>query len=120
MLEEHISLCLNMSMYRLLQLHPTMMLSSNIVSHVFQLVFSFICVYIIRVVYHNLSVRYSFRHILGPAPASVIWGDEWELYHSAPGSLYAKWHKDFGKVVKFSGAFGVSHTAFLFPQNAIS
>lgn len=105
-------------MDRLPRLHPTMSLSPNILPHVFQLVFSFIFVYIIRVVYHNVSVRYAFRHVLGPTPASVIWGDEWELYHSVPGSLYTKWHKDFGKVVKFTGAFGVSHSLF-FPPNTI-
>jgi hypothetical protein len=43
------------------------------------------------------------QHIPGPRSSSLIWDEEWELYHNTPGSHYVGWHKQFGKVVKFSG-----------------
>ncbi|KAG5646052.1 hypothetical protein DXG03_004475 [Asterophora parasitica] len=53
-----------------------------------------------------LKTRLALKHIPGPRPSSGLWGEEWELYHSLPGSAYLRWHKDFGKVVKINGAFG--------------
>jgi hypothetical protein len=76
--------------------------------HGFQLSSVFICLYIIRLLYHQVSVRFALRHVHGPKPSSIIWGEEWKLYHNEPGSLYVDWHREFGKVVRFSGAFGVS------------
>lgn len=55
-----------------------------------------------------MSTRLIFRSIPGPEPSSLLWGEEWELYHGVPGSLYLDWHKRFGRLVAFSGAFGVS------------
>ena len=51
--------------------------------------------------------RMALRHIPGPAPSSFLWGEEWILYTDTPGLPYATWHKKFGSVVRFSGAFGV-------------
>jgi len=60
-----------------------------------------------RYVLHSVSMRRSFRHIPGPKAPSLLWGEEWELYHGSPGALYIDWHGRFGKLVKFTGAFGV-------------
>lgn len=46
-------------------------------------------------------------HVPGPKPHSWLWGEEQILYHDAPGAHYVEWHRKFGKVVRFSGAFGV-------------
>ncbi|KAF7340055.1 Cytochrome P450 [Mycena venus] len=53
-----------------------------------------------------ISARISLRHIPGPPSSSFVWGEEWNLYHDAPGSHYLEWHQQFGKVVKFHGACG--------------
>ncbi|PFH54737.1 hypothetical protein AMATHDRAFT_134704 [Amanita thiersii Skay4041] len=50
--------------------------------------------------------RFVLRHVPGPPPPSLLWGEEWHLYTSHPGSLYSSWHKNYGKVVRFSGVFG--------------
>lgn len=79
--------------------------------HVFQvaqLSFALAFVFILRFIYRQSVVRYTLRHVPGPKPSSLIWGEEWKLYHDAPGALYVNIHKKFGKVVKFTGAFGVS------------
>lgn len=59
-----------------------------------------------RYVLHFVSMRHSFRHIPGPRASSLLWGEEWNLYHGSPGALYIDWHRRFGKLVKFTGAFG--------------
>ncbi|KAJ6574663.1 cytochrome P450 [Mycena capillaripes] len=53
-----------------------------------------------------ISARISLRNVPGPTSTSLIWGEEWNLYHNAPGSHYLEWHQNFGKVVKFRGACG--------------
>ncbi|KAG6837898.1 hypothetical protein H0H93_013051 [Arthromyces matolae] len=53
-----------------------------------------------------IQVRLTLKHVDGPRPSSIVWGEEWLLYHSLPGSAYLAWHKAFGKVVKVRGAFG--------------
>ncbi|KAJ7785829.1 cytochrome P450 [Mycena metata] len=58
--------------------------------------------FVIRVI----SARLCLRHIPGPTSTSLLWGEEWNLYHDAPGSHYLEWHQQFGKVVKFRGACG--------------
>lgn len=80
---------------------------------VLQAVPAFVCVFIIRFIYRQVVVRYTLRHVPGPKASSIIWGEELKLYHNAPGSVYADMHRKFGKVIKFTGAFGVSidHTA---------
>ncbi|KAJ6501598.1 cytochrome P450 [Mycena vitilis] len=52
------------------------------------------------------SARILLRNIPGPTSKSLVWGEEWNLYHDAPGSHYFEWHQRFGKVVKFRGACG--------------
>lgn len=73
-----------------------------------QLSFAFVCLFILRFIYRQTAVRYALRHVPGPYTSSYLWGEEWKLYHNAPGALYVDIHKEFGKVVKFTGAFGVS------------
>lgn len=52
------------------------------------------------------QARLALKWIPGPQASSLIWGEEWQLYYSLPGSPYLKWHKEFGKVVRISGVFG--------------
>jgi hypothetical protein len=68
---------------------------------------TFNAVLFIQYLVHSLSMRRAFRNIPGPPASSFIWGEEWELYHGPPGKPYVDWHKRFGKILKFTGAFGV-------------
>ncbi|KAF5375269.1 hypothetical protein D9758_000084 [Tetrapyrgos nigripes] len=65
-----------------------------------------LCFISLTFILHLVSVRWSLRHVPGPKCSSLIWGEEWLLYHSLPGSHYVKWHSQFGKVLRFTGAFG--------------
>ncbi|PPQ88095.1 hypothetical protein CVT25_014393 [Psilocybe cyanescens] len=56
---------------------------------------------------HAVSTRRTFCYVPGPRPSSFLWGEEWELYHQAPGVPYIDWHSRFGKLVTITGAFGV-------------
>jgi len=60
-----------------------------------------------RYAFYTITRAHTFRRIPGPDAPSLLWGEEWELYHGPPGVRYIDWHKNFGKVVKFNGAFGV-------------
>lgn len=73
----------------------------------------FLLVSVTRFLVHTFAIRLSLRHIPGPAPSSYLWGEEWALYYGTPGAPYVDWHKRFGKIVKFSGAFGVSDEIWL-------
>jgi hypothetical protein len=84
----------------------------DLIPCVLQLVSAFICVYIIRVIHRQISARFHLRRVPGPKSSSIIWGEEWRLYHNRPGSLHVEWRREFGKVVKFTGAFGVNITYF--------
>ena len=75
-------------------------------------ILGFTLVILARHVLHTISTRLIFRSIPGPKSSSLLWGEEWELYHRVPGSLYLDWHKRFGKLVAFTGAFGVSISQF--------
>ncbi|KAJ4485545.1 cytochrome P450 [Lentinula aciculospora] len=55
---------------------------------------------------HLVATHILLRHIPGPRPSSLIWGEEWLLYYSTPGIHYVRWHKKYGKVLRFTGAFG--------------
>ncbi|KAJ3575897.1 hypothetical protein NP233_g787 [Leucocoprinus birnbaumii] len=56
---------------------------------------------------HDLVIsRRLLRSIPGPKPSSFIWGEEWKLYSRPPGQPYAEWHRKYGPIVKFRGAFG--------------
>ena len=74
------------------------------------LLLGFNVVVVARHILHAFLVRRTFNHVPGPTAPSLLWGEEWDLYHSLPGSLYFNWHKRFGKVVAFTGAFGVCHS----------
>ncbi|KAJ3789675.1 cytochrome P450 [Lentinula aff. detonsa] len=60
----------------------------------------------LKFVAHILTTRHALRHVPGPRPSSLIWGEEWLLYHSTPGAHYVRWHRQFGKILRFTGAFG--------------
>lgn len=70
----------------------------------FLLSLGFLIVFVSRYIFHLLLTRRVLSRIPGPPPSSLLWGEEWNLYQSAPGSPYIEWHKRYGKVVKFSGA----------------
>jgi hypothetical protein len=61
----------------------------------------------IRFIYDSAVSKLLLRPIPGPKASSFIWGEEWKLYSRPPGQPYAEWHKRYGPVVKFRGAFGV-------------
>ncbi|KAF8807688.1 cytochrome P450 [Phlegmacium glaucopus] len=77
-----------------------------VLHNLFLIILGFTFVVLIRHVLHTISTRLILRSIPGPKPSSFLWGEEWELYHRVPGSLYLDWHKRFGKLVAFTGAFG--------------
>jgi hypothetical protein len=81
---------------------------SNLPPHALLIVLVFILVSLTRFAIRCVSARIHLWHVPGPRSSSILWGEEWLLYHTSPGSLYVGWHKQFGKVVKFTGAFGVS------------
>lgn len=81
----------------------------------------------IRFVYDLVSIQRLLSHIPGPKAPSLIWGEEWKLYSSPPGQPYAHWHRQYGPVVKFRGAFGVctpstlvGYGAHLFQHQVVS
>ncbi|KIK70412.1 hypothetical protein GYMLUDRAFT_234881 [Collybiopsis luxurians FD-317 M1] len=67
---------------------------------------SVVIFFIAKFIVHLVSTRHALRHVPGPRPSSLLWGDEWLLYHSTPGIHYIRWHKQYGKVLRFTGAFG--------------
>ena len=81
-------------------------------ANAFLLALAFLLVDLTRFAYQFINSRRILRHVPGPPPSSFLWGEEWRLYNSIPGSLYATWHNQFGKVVKFRGAFGVRRFFF--------
>ncbi|KAF5377225.1 hypothetical protein D9615_006348 [Tricholomella constricta] len=78
----------------------------NLASNVAIICIGFILISVLKFILHLIKIRLALNHIPGPRPSSFLWGEEWLLYHSLPGSPYLRWHKEFGKVVKFTGAFG--------------
>ncbi|KAG6857610.1 hypothetical protein H0H87_010178 [Tephrocybe sp. NHM501043] len=79
---------------------------SNLVSNVSIVLSGFALLLLLKVALRFTKVYLALKQVLGPQPSSFLWGEEWVLYHNPPGSAYLKWHKEFGKIVKFSGAFG--------------
>lgn len=71
----------------------------------FSIAFAF--VYILRFFQQRFSSLFALRHVPGPKSSSWVWGEEKVLYYNTPGALYLDWHRTYGNVVKFTGAFGV-------------
>ncbi|KAH7883794.1 cytochrome P450 [Phlebopus sp. FC_14] len=71
-----------------------------------QLVLTFTVALVLRFTHQRVSARLVLRQIPGPKVSSWLWGEEQSLYYNAPGACYLEWHRRYGKVVKFSGAFG--------------
>ncbi|KAG6381374.1 hypothetical protein JVT61DRAFT_5788 [Boletus reticuloceps] len=61
---------------------------------------------LLRFIYLRISALFALWHVPGPKPHSWLWGEEQILYHDSPGSHHVEWHRRFGQVVRFSGAFG--------------
>lgn len=80
----------------------------NLLSNTLIFCLGFFLVSFVRFAVHTIRERVALRNIPGPVRSSFLWGEEWTLYKDTPGLPYATWHKEFGKVVKFTGAFGVS------------
>lgn len=64
-------------------------------------------VFFVHFVYYLVLSRRLLDRLPGPKAPSLLWGEEWKLYSSTPGQPYARWHKRYGTIVKFRGAFGV-------------
>ncbi|KAF5356064.1 hypothetical protein D9756_004016 [Leucocoprinus leucothites] len=60
----------------------------------------------IRFVHDLVISRLLLSPIPGPKSTSFIWGEEWKLYTRPPGQPYMEWHRQYGPVTKFRGAFG--------------
>lgn len=71
------------------------------------IVAGFTVVILIHYAIQTISARRTFCYVPGPRTSSFLWGEEWELYHRTPGVTYVDWHNRFGKLVTFTGAFGV-------------
>jgi hypothetical protein len=85
----------------------------------FSIAFAF--VYISRFFQQRLSSLFALRHVPGPKPSSWVWGEEKVLYYNTPGALYLDWHRTYGNVVKFTGAFGVGESCSnLMPRSLLS
>lgn len=69
-----------------------------------------VSVCLLKFISHLLSVRRALRHVPGPRASSWIWGEEWNLYHNRPGIFYKDWHEKYGKLVRFTGTFGVCYS----------
>ncbi|KAK7041953.1 hypothetical protein VNI00_008935 [Paramarasmius palmivorus] len=65
---------------------------------------------------HRRSVQHLLRRVPGPKASSLLWGEEWLLYHTEPGSQYVEWHQKYGKVVKFTGALGHQAISIIDPR----
>lgn len=76
------------------------------VLHAVLILLTFVLVSVTKCLVHVVSARAVLRRIPGPPSSSLIWGEEWALYSSTPGSRYVTWHKRFGNVVRLTGAFG--------------
>ncbi|KAJ7225974.1 cytochrome P450 [Mycena pura] len=68
--------------------------------------FTLVIIFVGKFLVRSISGRIYLHHVPGPISSSRLWGEEWNLYRNAPGSHYLTWHRKFGKVVKFNGAFG--------------
>jgi hypothetical protein len=71
-----------------------------------------ICVF--SVILKTLCYREAspLRSLPGPRSSHILWGNEKELFFSAPGFIYRHWKKQHGSIFKFSGAFGVRMCCF--------
>lgn len=67
-----------------------------------------ILVSVARILWNQFHVSYLLRHVPGPKAPSWLWGSEWQVLESAPGAPYVKWKQQYGDVVKYKGALGVS------------
>ncbi|KAL0950665.1 hypothetical protein HGRIS_007450 [Hohenbuehelia grisea] len=61
---------------------------------------------IIKYLAHVLTVRFAIRRVPGPSTSSLLWGEEWKLFKDIPGVHQHNWHNQYGRILKFSGAFG--------------
>ncbi|KAL1704429.1 cytochrome P450 [Schizophyllum commune] len=93
------------------------------VLHAALLLLTFVLVSVARYLIHILSARSVLRRVPGPSPSSWLWGEEWDLFHTAPGSRYLSWHKHFGKVHQIISitdpraiSFIVSEKTYSFPK----
>ncbi|EJD46995.1 cytochrome P450 [Auricularia subglabra TFB-10046 SS5] len=89
----------------------------NLASRVaFDLVFAFVAVWLLRTVYRLTRFRTALSHIPGPEPTSLLWGNDWDVYVSAPGKLFKDWARIYGGAVRSHGAFGAQMVSFTDPR----
>ncbi|KAJ7703970.1 cytochrome P450 [Mycena rosella] len=71
-----------------------------------------------RFVLHLIASRLSLRHVPRPNSTSLLWGEEWNLYHNAPGSYYREWHRKLENIKSDQRAvsFIVGEGIYKFPK----
>lgn len=79
----------------------------------------FLIVYVLRIIITTINRSRLIRNtaassiiyisnLPGPKSPSWLWGNEWDMYTTAPGQKYMEWYHAFGRIFKFKGALGVS------------
>ncbi|KAL1749159.1 cytochrome P450 [Schizophyllum fasciatum] len=91
--------------------------------HSFLVLLTLLLASLAKYLIHTLSARSVLRCVSGPPSSSLIWGEEWDLFHTAPGSRYLTWHKRFGQVHQIISltdaraiSFIVSEKTYSFPK----
>lgn len=67
-----------------------------------------ILVSVAGVLWNQFHVSFLLKNVPGPKAPSWLWGSEWQIHESAPGAPYIKWKQQYGDVIKYKGALGVS------------
>ncbi|KIY45233.1 cytochrome P450 [Fistulina hepatica ATCC 64428] len=68
-------------------------------SHIFALsLLLFISLRVLKYVAHCLTVHFTLRSIPRIPASSLLWGEEWNIYNSAPGAPQLAWHRRLGHV----------------------
>ena len=61
-----------------------------------------------RLLWNQFRVSSLLKHVPGPKAPSWLWGCELQVHESAPGVSYVRWKQQYGDVVQYKGALGVS------------
>lgn len=65
--------------------------------------------YLVYKIWSCVRSSYLLRRIPGPKSPSKLWGCDWDMHSALPGLRYLQWKDQYGDIVKFKGALGVSH-----------
>ncbi|KZV79535.1 cytochrome P450 [Exidia glandulosa HHB12029] len=79
-------------------------------------VLAFVAVWALRTIIRVWRFRSALAHIPGPKPTSWLWGNDWDVYVTAPGKLFKEWAAQYGGAVRSHGAFGAQMVSFTDPR----